>query len=102
VKKDEINWWFTGIYCRAAAMAALWTGDPRALALCKTLAEGKEKDAKRVPTLFAVLYHLTGEQAYRTAVLGDGDGADLLRVGGYFPACDHWLLHQPPQPMIRH
>jgi len=97
VKKTRINWWFTNIYCRAVAMTALHTGDPRMLDLCKTLAAGKEKDARRVPALFAVLYHLTGDAKYRDLVLGDDDGAPLANVGGYFPACDHWLLHHPPK-----
>jgi hypothetical protein len=30
-------------------------------------------------------------------VLGGGEGEGLLSVGGYFPACDHWLLSQPPR-----
>jgi len=98
VKKEQVNWWFTNIYSRAVAITALHTNDPRALQLCKTLAKGKEKDARRVPTLFAVLYHLTGEERYKALVLGNTDGARLLGVGGYFPACDHWLLHQPPKP----
>jgi hypothetical protein len=93
---EKPNWWFTGIYCRAAAMTAVGTGDPRMLDLCRTLAEGKEGSAGKVPALFAALYNLTGEEKYRKAVLGEGSGEDLLRVSGYFVPCDHWLLHRPP------
>ena len=87
--------WFTQIFSRAAAMTALHTGDAKALEICRSLAVGKEKNSKTFSTLFAVLYHLTGEEQYKQAVLGEGKG--LLSVGGYFPACDHWLLHQPPK-----
>ncbi|MCG3181956.1 MAG: hypothetical protein BIFFINMI_04402 [Phycisphaerae bacterium] len=96
VRKAEINWWFTNIYCRGVSMMALHTGDPKMLELLKTLAAGKEAHARNVPALFAVLYHLTGDEKYKKLVLGDDDGAKLLTVGGYYPACDHWLLHQPP------
>jgi len=93
----KTNWWFTNIYCRAAAATALQTGDPKALELCKTLAVGKEKNARRVPTLFAALYHLTGDEKYRRLLLGDGDGSKMLSVGGYWRTCDHWLLYHPPR-----
>jgi hypothetical protein len=93
----KTNWWFTNIYSRAAAVTALQTGDPQALELCRTLASGKEKDARRVPTLFAALYHLTGEEKYKKLVLGDGDGSKMLSAGGYYTVCDHWLLHRPPR-----
>ncbi len=103
--------WFTQIFSRAAAQTCLHTGDPQALEICKSLAVDKEKpwagsitygkqspkDARTFATLFAVLYHLTGEQKYKDplaeAVKGDG----MLAVGGYFPASDHWLLSQPPK-----
>ena len=64
--------WFTQIFSRAAAMTALNTGDPKALEICRSLAVGKEKDGKSFSTLFAVLYHLTGEEQYRETVLGGG------------------------------
>jgi PcRGLX-like protein central beta sandwich domain len=93
----KTNWWFTNIYCRAVAVTALQTGDPKALELCKTLAVGKEKEARRVPTLFAVLYHLTGEAKYKKLLLGEGNGGKMLSTGGYYTVCDHWLLNQPPR-----
>jgi len=98
--KNKPNWWFTQIFCRAVAMTALHTGDERALELCKTLAIGKESQAKYFCTLFAVLYHLTGEAKYRRAVVGEGAGEELLVVctRGDFPATAHWLLHQKPKP----
>jgi hypothetical protein len=95
--KDQASAWFTQIFSRAAAMTALHTGDPKALEICRSLAVGKEKNAKTFSALFAVLYHLTGEEQYKQAVLGEGEGGGLLSVGGYYPACDHWLLHQPPK-----
>ncbi len=93
----DVNWWFTGIYCRAVAMTAVTTGDARMLELCKTLAEGKEASARKVPALFAALYHLTGDEKHKKAVMGDGNGDFLRTVGGYYPSCDHWLLQQPPR-----
>jgi len=76
--------WFTHIFTRGMAMIALATGDPKAIEICKSLAEGKEKpsagsitygkqtptDAKYFSTLFAVLYHLTGEQKYNEPLGG--------------------------------
>lgn len=97
VKKEQINWWFTNIYCRGVSMIALHTGDPKMLELLKTLADGKEKNAGQVATLFATLYQLTGDEQYRKLALGDDDGEKMLTVGGYYPPCDHWLLHQPPR-----
>ena len=94
-----VNWWFTQIYSRAVAMTALHTGDAKALELCKTLSVGKESRARYFCTLFAVLYHMTGEPKYKQLVLR-GDGGDgLLRVAtaGDFPATAHWLLSQPPK-----
>ncbi len=98
VKKEpgEYHGWFTQIYSRAAAMTALHTGNEHALELCKALALGKEDKSQTFSTLFTVLYHLTGEERYKKAVLGEGTGENLLRVGGYWPACDYWLLHQSP------
>ena len=103
--------WFTQIFTRAAAMTALHTGDAKALEICKALAIGKEKtqpgsitygkqsqiDARQFATLFAVLYHLTGEQKYKDPLVDAIKGDAMLSVGGYFPASDHWLLTQPPK-----
>ncbi|MCX7589994.1 MAG: hypothetical protein N2255_00030, partial [Kiritimatiellae bacterium] len=103
--------WFTQIFTRAAAMTALHTGDAKAIEICRWLAEGKEKpwagsitygkqspkDARQFSTLFAVLYHLTGEEKYRAPLEEAIKGDDLLAVGGYFPVSDHWLLTQPPK-----
>ena len=95
----KVNWWFTQIFSRAVAMTALHTGDKRALELCKTLAVGKESRARYYCTLYAVLYHLTGEEKYKSLVLRGDGGAGMLRVvsNGDFPATAHWLLHQPPR-----
>jgi hypothetical protein len=103
--------WFTQIFSRAAAMTALHTGDPQALEICRALAIGKDKpqpgsvtygkqgqiDAKQFSTLFAVLYHLTGEVKYKEPLAAAIQGDGLLTAGGYFPASDHWLLTQPPR-----
>ena len=97
VKKEQINWWFTNVYSHAASMIALHTGDPQMLELLKTLAVGKEKDAKQVPSLFAVLYHLTGEIKWKTMLMDSMNVDSLLRLGGYFTPCDHWLLTHPPR-----
>ena len=95
---SNVNWWFTTIHSRAIAMTALHTGDPTCLELARTFAVGKENRARSVSTLFAVLYHLTGEKRYRDAVLGpDGSRQGTLGVGGYLYVCDHWLLNQPPR-----
>jgi hypothetical protein len=96
---DKVNWWFTTIYTRAAAMAALQTRDPALLALLRSLAVGKDKHASTVSTLYAVLYHLTGEQSWKDAVVGPERREPRLAVGGYLYICDHWLLHQPPKPL---
>ena len=98
---DEVNWWFTQVFSRAVAMTALHTRDRRALELARTMAVGKEERAGYFCTLFSVLYHLTGENRYKQAVLGEDDGRSLLTVStsGDFPATAHWLLGQPPQPM---
>jgi hypothetical protein len=105
--------WFTQIFSRAAAMTALHTGDPKALDICKSLAEGKEKpsagsvtygrqsriDARQFSALFAVLYHLTGDEKYRDAVLTPDGGRSLLSAAGrsYFLPSDHFLLTHPPR-----
>jgi len=105
--------WFTMICTRAAAMTALHTGDPKALDICKSLAQGKDKpmpgsvtygkqsklDPSYFSTLFAVLYHLTGEEKYRDAVIKPGGGQKYLTASGgsYFPVSDHWLLTHSPK-----
>jgi hypothetical protein len=92
----------THIWCHAMTMAALHTGDPQMLELLNTAAEGKEKHGDYFDDLFAVLYHLTGEQKYKDIVLEKTDGGSkLLRVSigehEYFPPVAHWLLNQPPR-----
>lgn len=94
----KASMWFTQIFSRGIAMTALHTGDARALEICKSFAEGKEKDAGSFSTLFAVLYHLTGDAKYKAPLAEIAKGDRLLSVGGYFPAADHWLLNQPPRP----
>lgn len=94
---EKPNWWFTTIFGRAIAMAALHTGDPDVLDLCKTMAADKAGNARTVSTLFAVLYHLTGDESYKKAVFAKDDGSDALSIGGYLFICDHWLLNQPPK-----
>jgi hypothetical protein len=96
-RKAHASEWFTQIFSRAAAATALDTGDAKALDICKSLAEGKEKDGKQFSSLFAVLYHLTGEEKYREPLAEALKGDSLLSVGGYFTASDHWLLNQPPK-----
>ena len=94
------NWWFTTIFSRAVAMTALHTRDPQALALAKTLAVGKEKKARSLSALHAVLYHLTGDKKYRDLVVGPGGSPKRsLSAGGYLYVCDHWLLQQKPNPV---
>jgi hypothetical protein len=95
------NSWFTQIHSRAAAMTALHTRDKTALEICREYTVGKESKAKYFCTLFAVCYHLTGDEKYKKAVLGEGRGESLLKVCtlGDFPATAHWLLHQKPKPL---
>jgi hypothetical protein len=100
--------WHTMIWNRPLAMTALHLGDPEAIALAKTAAEGHEDKADYYCTLFAVLYHLTGEQKYKDAVLkasNDGDKISVVRdvedknwshMGHVFPCSALWLLEQPP------
>ncbi len=94
------NSWFTMIFTRAAAMTALHTGDPKALDICKALADGKESKADYFSTLYVVLWHLTGEPQYKDPVARKtDDGRKLLVVhsnDGFLPSAA-WLLHQPPQ-----
>jgi hypothetical protein len=89
-------------WCHAVAVAALQTGDPQMLALARTAAEGKEPSADYYCDLFAILYHLTGEQKYKEAVIEKTqDGAKLLHftVGDdtFLPPASHWLLTQAPR-----
>jgi len=103
--------WFTQIWSRAAAMTALHTGDPQALEICKTLAEGKDKPmpgsityGKQTPidpsyfsSLFAVLYHLTGEEKYKKPVVGGNQGWRHALRRRLLPGLRPWLLNQPPK-----
>ena len=104
--KQGINWWFTFVFSRAAAMAALHTGDPDALFICKRMAEAIEANKKLggyayrdFSELNAVLYHLTGDEKYKKEGLGP-DGGERLKdafPSMKQPACAHWLLMQPPK-----
>ncbi len=69
------------------------------LAVASTLVASIVGQARGQSTLFAVLYHLTGEEKYRDAVIKPGGGQKYLTASGgsYFPASDHWLLSQPPK-----
>jgi hypothetical protein len=99
--KRNVNWWFTQVHSRAAAMTALHTRDETMLQICREFAVGKEAQARYLCTLFAVLWHLTGEERYKNAVLADGGGEPLLGIAteGDFPATAHWLLMEPPRPI---
>ncbi|MHC4916709.1 MAG: hypothetical protein ACYTGB_14585, partial [Planctomycetota bacterium] len=68
-QKGKINWWFTQVFSRGIAETALHTLDEDAIKFCETMAEGKESRAEYFCTLFAVLYHLTGEEKYKKAIL---------------------------------
>ncbi|MBA4387007.1 MAG: hypothetical protein C0404_03440 [Verrucomicrobia bacterium] len=94
---EKPNWWFTTIFSRALAMNALNMGDPDALELARTMAVDKTNDASQVKTLFAVLYHLTGEESYKKAVFRKTKPDEPLGEGHYLYICDHWLLNQPPR-----
>ena len=104
--KQGINWWFTFVFSRAAAMAALHTGDPDAIFICKRMAETIEANKKHggypyrdFSELHAVLYHLTGDEKYKKEGLGPDGGERLKDVFASMkqPACAHWLLQQPPR-----
>jgi hypothetical protein len=93
------NEWFTQVWTRAVAMTALHTRNREAIELAKTAAEGKENRANYFCTLFSVLYHLTGDEKYKEAVMNKTDGGRKLLVvhdNGDFPATADWLLAQPP------
>lgn len=104
-----VNWWFSFVFGRAMAMVALHTRDRDALEVCKRLAAALDEAAQKhtghfagdFAELYAVLYHLTGEQKYQLQALGKDNGESLLRVSGGMksPACAHWLATQPPSPM---
>jgi hypothetical protein len=98
--KGKVNWWFTQVFSRGIAETALHTLDPDAIEFCKTMAIGKENKADYFCTLFATLYHLTGEQKYKDAILkktgGTGDKLLTVNTNGDFPATAHWLINQPP------
>ncbi len=104
--ETSINWWFTFVFARSAAMAALHTGDPDALTICKRLADkiAVEKEQhegyhyRDFAEFYGVLWHLTGEQIYREEGLGPDEGERLKIVTGRMnqPANGHWLLTRPP------
>ena len=104
--KTTINWWFTYVFSRAAAMAALHTRDKDDLLICRRMAETIDANRKHggytyrdFAGLNAVLYHFTGDDKYKKEGLGT-DGGERLKVvtaGMKLPACAHWLLHQPPR-----
>jgi len=103
--KTTINWWFTFVFSRAAAMAALHTGDPDALFICKRMAEAIEANKKHggysyrdFAELNAVLYHLTGDEKYKKEGLGPDERLKDAFPSMKQPACAHWLLMQMPPP----
>jgi hypothetical protein len=101
------NIWFTQIFARAVAVTALHTGDPKMLELTRAFADGKEERADYFCAPFAVVYHLTGEEKYKEAVMKKTkDGERLLGVvdvdnfenmGKTSPTSVHWLLNAPPK-----
>jgi len=95
------NSWFYMIYTRAAAMTALHLRDKTALEICKALTKGGQANARYDSTLWAVLYHLTGDETYKTKLLGQDKGAGLLIAGNNdgWPAAAHWLVNQTPNPL---
>jgi hypothetical protein len=95
------NSWFYQVYTRAAAMTALHMRDRAALDICKALSTGGQANARYDCTLWAVLYHLTGDEKYKTQLLGKDNGAGLLIAGnnGDWPATAHWLVNQKPNPL---
>jgi PcRGLX-like protein central beta sandwich domain len=99
--KGKTNWWFTQVFSRGMALTALYTLDPQALEFCKTMAIGKESRAEYFCTLFATLYHLTGEDKYKQAILkktgANGKKLLIVNTNGDFPATAHWLINQPPR-----
>lgn len=95
--KEYQREWFAQVFSRAAAMTALHTNDPTALEICRALASDKESHSVQFATVIAVTYHLTGEEKYKNMIAKHLDGDSLLTLGGYFPACDHWLLTHPPR-----
>ncbi|MHC4917111.1 MAG: exo-rhamnogalacturonan lyase family protein, partial [Planctomycetota bacterium] len=105
--KQIVNWWFTFVFSRGAAMTALHTRDPDALHVLKRLDEtisAKRENpysSSSFAELGAVLYHLTGDEKYKQRVLGDDKGARLVRVYGGMcqPSNAHWLLMQEPKPL---
>jgi hypothetical protein len=109
--EESVNWWFSYVFCRAMAMTAVHTRDPDALLVCRRLHETVVQAREKWPAgynsvdfaeLHAALYHLTGEQKFRDEGLGQDNGESLKRVSGGMksPACAHWLLMQPPRPLL--
>jgi hypothetical protein len=106
VKVDPTDYqsWHTMIWNRPLAMTALHLGNPQAIELAKTAAEGHEDKADYYCTLFAVLYHLTGEQKYKDAVMKasnngqkidvvtDVDDPNWSHLGHMFPCSALWLF----------
>jgi PcRGLX-like protein central beta sandwich domain len=103
--KTKINWWFTFVFSRAAAMTAMHTGDPDALFVLKRMGETitakhtKPYASASFSEVWAVLYHLTGDEKYKQGLLGEDEGARLNRVYGGMcqPAGALWLVRQPPK-----
>jgi hypothetical protein len=91
--------WFTQVFSRAAAITALHTRNRKAIDICRALAGDKDAKADYFCTLYAVLYHLTGEAKYKDALLkktsGTGDSLLTVNTSGDFPATAHWLLNTP-------
>jgi hypothetical protein len=89
------NKWFYEIFCRAVAQTAFHSRDERAHKLCIALARGREKHAGYHHTLFAYLYHATGDEKHKRAILDDREAESMLNVTrGYLPACSHYIIHQ--------
>ena len=100
--------WHYMIWSRPLAMTALQLGDPDAVTLLKKVAEGHEDKADYHCTVFAVLYHLTGDVKYKDAVMKasnngektnvvtDVDAPNWSHMGHVFPCAAMWLLNQPP------
>jgi exo-rhamnogalacturonan lyase-like protein len=104
--KQGINWWFTFVFCRGAALSALHTGDPDALFICKRMTETIEANKKLggypyrdFSEMNAVLYHFTGDEKYKKEALGPDGGEKLKDAFPSMkqPACAHWLVQQTPK-----
>ena len=109
-QKTVVIWWWMPLFGRATAMTALTLRDPDALAVCRKFAEVVQTRAETEPAGFSVadfsevngvLYHLTGDEKYKTRGWGKDNGEGLKRatIGMALPACGHWLLTQAPKPL---